>query len=652
VIPSLALALDFEPLDLAFGLVILVAIGANWRGYAWLRRSERRARRQAEKYLESAGSAIVAFDRKGRVQIANTTVCALLARPVSEVVGADWITLAVPEAGQRQSRQRLEAVMSGSRDVVPQYEHELVRRDGSTRLIRWTDVLTRDEHGRVTGLLKSGLDITEQRAAELEVRQATKDLEILNEIAHAVATADDARGDVVAGVQRLTGSVITALLEPTPERDALCVTAATYALLPGFVLRLDEEGSGAVSTFLSGEPFFAPDFRTNPAVSARLKGLTTISSALFQPVLVDGAIAGVLIVAWEETRDTLTDRARHLVEVGAYEAAIALMRAAGTDRLRTAAFTDPLTGIANRRAFELELAAALARARKQGHPLSVALVDLNALKELNDSEGHEAGDALLRDAAASWQAELRPSDLLARLGGDEFAIILPSDGEHAGQRIADRLRQALRHPAGCGVGIALWDGKEDAASLLRRGDQALYADKARSATSRIGDLARLSALARTGLSNRSQDGALDEVTRTVSWLLDVPTSLVSLVGADCLIVASTSGTEQASAEDRVTPLSDSFCQHAVATRRPLIISDARENEALASLPSVRDLEVIAYAGVPLIDDHGQALGALCAVDSRPRDWSELDISVLTRLAGIAVARLVELQAAGGHARAA
>ena len=449
-------------LDVLFAVVVALAMAVNWRAYASLRRSERGARRQTERYLESAGTAIVAFDPTGRVQIANATLCALLGRPSGEVVGADWISLAVPASGQSRSRSALAAVMTGTREVVPQYEHELVCRDGSTRLIRWTDVLTRDDDGHVTGLLKSGLDITEQRAAETEVHQAASDLAILSEIAHAVATADDARADVVRGVQRLTGAAIASLMEPNAARDALSVTATTNALVAGAVVSLSHEGSGAAFAFTSGEQFFVRDFQTNPAVSNRLQHVTSLSSALFQPVRVDGIVAGVLIVGWAETLDSLDARATHLVEVGALEAAFALRRAAGTDRLRTAAFTDSLTGVWNRRAFDLELAKGLTSAQQQRLPLSVVLIDLNAFKELNDRAGHEAGDQLLRDAAVAWQAELRPGDLLARLGGDEFAIILPGCSERAARVIADRLRDALPHTPGCGIGSALWNEHEDA----------------------------------------------------------------------------------------------------------------------------------------------------------------------------------------------
>ncbi|HEY1480295.1 MAG TPA: diguanylate cyclase [Gaiellales bacterium] len=462
-------------------VLVCAAAGAlvlAWRRNAAVRRGERRALQRAEQYLEIAGTAIVAFDRDARVHVANATVCKLLGRPVEQVIGSNWISLAVPESGRETSRRALAAVMAGTRALEPRYEHELVRADGSVRLLQWSDVTTCDHRGRITGLLKSGLDITDQRAAEAEARQAARDLEILHEIAHAVATSNDARSHIVEGVQLLTGGSVTSLLEPTEAGDALRVTATTSPLVADAVVPLGMDSSGAAVAFETAEPYFIGDISANLAVSKRVREGMRLSSAVFQPVLVDGRPAGVLVVAWADPVESLGSRSTRLVEVGAHEAAIALERAAGTRRLLSAALTDPLTGIANRRAFDSALADALARAGRQDRPLSVALLDLNGLKQLNDHEGHEAGDALLRDSATAWQRELRPSDVLARLGGDEFGIILCDCGPEAAEAVADRLRRSLRHPPGCGVGLARWDGSEDSASLLRRADRALYVDKA------------------------------------------------------------------------------------------------------------------------------------------------------------------------------
>jgi diguanylate cyclase (GGDEF)-like protein/PAS domain S-box-containing protein len=608
----------------------------------------------AEMYLEQAGTPFVAFDRDARVQIANAAACRLLGRPASEVVGADWIEVAVPELRRAASRSALRAVLAGARDVEAQYEHELVTASGDCRLVQWRDVLTRDEAGEITGVLKSGLDITERRAIESEARQAATDLEILREISHAVATREDARDDIVAGVLRLTGGAIASLIEPTTAGDALRVTATTSSLVTDSVVPLADATSGAVIAFSTGRAYFVPQFSANLAISPRLR-TTRLSSAIFQPVMVAGQPAGVLVVAWEEAIDALGARSTYLLEVGAHEAAIALERAAGTDRLRTAALTDSLTGVANRRAFDAQLAETLARARQGRRPVSLALIDLNAFKELNDRDGHEAGDRLLQHAAVAWQHELRPSDLLARLGGDEFAIILRDCGARNGVRIAARLRKALDHPAGCGVGVVLWDGEEDPAALIRRADKALYADKASSGSVRLLDAARLSAVADTGVTAETHDEVLDDLSNLVTRLLDVPVGYVSLIGADGQIIASATGLDEL-AELRQTPLSHSFCQYTVAMGRPLVIADALTEPIVADNPSLEEFGVVAYAGVPLIDEHGMALGSICAMDVKRHDWSSDDVTVLTRLAEIATRRLVALQLRGrslpGAARAA
>jgi diguanylate cyclase (GGDEF)-like protein len=149
-----------------------------------------------------------------------------------------------------------------------------------------------------------------------------------------------------------------------------------------------------------------------------------------------------------------------------------------TGSLRLLAGTDPLTGCANRRAWDEELHAALVRAERDGHPLSVALVDLDDFKGFNDRNGHQAGDRLLKEVAAAWQTILRMSDVLARIGGDEFAILLPGCSLGMAAQIAERLRCAVP-VAKCSVGVAVWNGVETAEQVLARADAGLYEAKQR-----------------------------------------------------------------------------------------------------------------------------------------------------------------------------
>jgi diguanylate cyclase (GGDEF)-like protein len=146
--------------------------------------------------------------------------------------------------------------------------------------------------------------------------------------------------------------------------------------------------------------------------------------------------------------------------------------------LEDLAFTDALTGLGNRRAWETWLDAAMSAARTEGEPLCVAILDLDHFKAYNDANGHPAGDALLAGAAVLWRRELRPTDILARYGGEEFAAVLPACSLEGAKVVVERIRAAT--PAGQTVsaGIAQWDGGEDGEALVTRADAALYAAKA------------------------------------------------------------------------------------------------------------------------------------------------------------------------------
>jgi diguanylate cyclase (GGDEF)-like protein len=150
-----------------------------------------------------------------------------------------------------------------------------------------------------------------------------------------------------------------------------------------------------------------------------------------------------------------------------------------TNRLQVFAGTDPLTGAANRRAWDEELAAGLVRASRDGLPLAAALIDLDDFKGFNDRFGHQAGDRLLKEAAAAWRNTLRASDVLARIGGDEFAVLLPGGPLDMAATIAERLRGAVPETAGCSVGVAVWNGREAGPQFVARADRALYDAKER-----------------------------------------------------------------------------------------------------------------------------------------------------------------------------
>lgn len=145
-----------------------------------------------------------------------------------------------------------------------------------------------------------------------------------------------------------------------------------------------------------------------------------------------------------------------------------------------------------------------------------------------------------------------------------------------------------------------------------------------------GELDRLEALRLAGLTAAADPG-MDRFARLVARFLRVPVALVSLLEADRQVFPGMVGLEEPWAGHRQTPLSHSFCQHVVASGAPLIIEDSREDALTCASLAIPDLRVIAYAGMPLTDADGHVLGSLCAIDHRPRAWTEAELSDLDDL---------------------
>jgi diguanylate cyclase (GGDEF)-like protein len=146
-------------------------------------------------------------------------------------------------------------------------------------------------------------------------------------------------------------------------------------------------------------------------------------------------------------------------------------------QLAALAHNDGLTGIPNRRAWELELPREMARVRRHGGRLYVALLDLDHFKRYNDQHGHQGGDRLLKEAAAAWQTRMRRTDLLARYGGEEFAALLRDCTPDQAAMVLDDLRAVNPDSQTFSAGIAEWDGKEGPERLVGRADRALYEAK-------------------------------------------------------------------------------------------------------------------------------------------------------------------------------
>lgn len=150
---------------------------------------------------------------------------------------------------------------------------------------------------------------------------------------------------------------------------------------------------------------------------------------------------------------------------------------------------------------------------------------------------------------------------------------------------------------------------------------------------------RLRALRRTALLDTPAEATFDRLSTVARKLLSAPVALVSLVDEDRQFFKSCLGLPEPWASMRETPLTHSFCQHVAATGEPLVLEDARDHEVLQQNLAIRDLNAIAYAGIPLVTSDGYLLGTFCVIDHRPRSWTKEEIETLKDLTAFVIAEV-------------
>ena len=176
-------------------------------------------------------------------------------------------------------------------------------------------------------------------------------------------------------------------------------------------------------------------------------------------------------------------------------------------------------------------------------------------------------------------------------------------------------------------------GRGDAEAQATLADVAAraLADRSEEPVAGVSDPARLAAVRDTGLLDVGVAGA--RPPRPAGRPRGRHACRARLArGRDRQVFPGCSGLAEPWATRRETPLTHSLCQHAVESREPLVLADVRDHPALRENPAIRDLDVVAYAGVPLTTDEGHVLGTLCVIDHRPRTWTVDQIDVLSDLA--------------------
>src|SRR2546427_8389965 len=251
--------------------------------------------------------------------------------------------------------------------------------------------------------------------------------------------------------------------------------AKTIGMQPGEEDEFSDSGRSGLMRVL--------EVSTGPAES-RVDRIAGEWSAIRAELRTKGVLLGAMTVATRLPR-TFESSDLEFVAAVADEIAVALDRARqDTQEART----DYLTGLANRPEFERAIDRAVASADRHKRRLALMMIDLDNLKEINDTYGHHVGDEAIRVLAAELQRAVRATDTCGRLGGDEFGVAMPDADERHASEVAMRVRQALeelnRHdktpvPVEFSIGVVAWRPGMDWQAMYQVADKALYVDKRR-----------------------------------------------------------------------------------------------------------------------------------------------------------------------------
>lgn len=467
----------------------LIEVQSSARDITARRAAEEQSRKMAEELgfvARHAGDMISAHDPDGGFRTVSEASRALLGREPDELVGGNPLDHVHPEDRDRvvAGLRRLQE----GRAFVETLTYRVVRPDGSAL---WLDTTIRpihDDDGGLSALIWVSRDATARLAAEREASDRAERSELeaaeqtaLRRVAMAVANQSD------------SGPVLAMVAEEIPK---------LLEVDGGAVVRFDHDGEHATVVAASAQLPWRPDDRLvlegTALASMQVNGRTSRAAAPLQspgghsamvsavaaPVRVDDALWGAA-VAVGRPGGSVPAGAEARLERFAELVSVALVSHEQREQLKEQALEDPLTGLANHRAFHERLRTEVSRARRYGRPLSLALIDIDHFKRLNDLHGHQAGDTVLAALAGMLQTNARASELVARVGGEEFAWLLPETDGLTAMQAVERARAAIageplwkNERITVSAGVSDLSRARDADELFRLADGALYWAKA------------------------------------------------------------------------------------------------------------------------------------------------------------------------------
>jgi diguanylate cyclase (GGDEF)-like protein/PAS domain S-box-containing protein len=402
---------------------------------------------------------IFAKDTAGRFTLGNTALARHMGvEKPEDLYGKTDFDFYPPDLAQHFHDDEQELIHSGTEII----EHEEPTRDSDGRLM-WTlttKVVLYDKHGERIGLAGNSRDITERKNMELAIQLANeklsmmvnwlegrnREISVLNEMENALEacrTPDEAYPVISREMEKLIPVDTGKLYLLDPERGLLdCVSS--WGPDPGEADSFAPEDCRAVASKQVYNTAYAVQLQS-PCNHLALTTGEDISY-LCVPLLSQGKATGLLHLRAKRKPDekTLPDLKQQLAVMAADHISLALANLNLRETLRIQSIRDALTGLFNRRYLEESLALELADAKGRAADVGVIMLDIDRLKQVNDTYGHEAGDTVLQAVGRWLHANIRTGDISCRYGGDEFVLILPEATLKATTNRAQRICEGIR----------------------------------------------------------------------------------------------------------------------------------------------------------------------------------------------------------------
>jgi diguanylate cyclase (GGDEF)-like protein/PAS domain S-box-containing protein len=450
-------------------------------------------RAEVQSLFDENPDAITVYNREGFVLRTNRARCELLGVTIAESIGRHYLTFIEP-ASRPKTLEVFERANNGERVIF-----DTVLKNGTGTAINvQMSAFPNLVDGIESGVIAVSRDVRDLRLAQAQSHEMSLRLTTLCEIA--AGDGGDWRSQIVDALALAAGHLSCSLgfvAEIAQDTATILSTlGAPESVQPGLTLPLNE----TLSQFIiaSDDVWVVDDLRASPWHDFFVSQQTAWRGMVAVKIGLNGSTFGTLAIATAQPRcEPLSARDRVFLKMVAALIGSIIDRRRQNAKLDGLAFTDTLTGLPNRCCILDKLHVLVAATEPERVSFAIHFIDLDGFKQVNDRGGHHVGDAVLRDIAARFAHCIRATDTVARLGGDEFLVLQPMiDSPKSAGELARRLTKTAQEPfwhegvcyhLGCSVGISIFptDGN-DAETLLKRADEAMYRAKTIKAAQSLG----------------------------------------------------------------------------------------------------------------------------------------------------------------------